>query len=258
MPVDPHEAPPGGAVPDLPVPPWRAGAPARTRKGARPALDRERIVTAALAIVDREGVPALSLRRLADDLGVTPMSIYWHVADKAELLELVGHAVLAEAEIPPRAGTWQDQLRDIHRAMIAMFYRHPNAGQLVIGRARYGPGGLALFERILAILLDTGFEPQAAFDAYQSLYLFTLGFMATSTRSAAFVEAQRQGAAYMLTLPEDRFPSVRAVAPVIGRRPPEEQFELALDVVIEGIAARLATPAARSTPPAPRGAAPGA
>jgi AcrR family transcriptional regulator len=228
---------PGG---DLPLPPWRTARRSTNRAGARPALDRDRIVAAALAIVDADGVAALSLRRLADDLGVTPMSLYWHVADKAELLELVGNAILAEIEVPPAAGSWEQQLRDVHRAMFDVLLRHRNAADVVAGRARFGPAGLAVFERILEILLDAGFDEVAAFDAYLALYQFFLGFVTSANRDPAFVEGQRQGWAYMLTLPEDRFPGIRSVTPVIGRRPPEEVLELGLDIVIAGIAARLA------------------
>jgi AcrR family transcriptional regulator len=237
---DRASAPIPPADPILPAPPWRTPVQRRVRRGPRPQLDRELIVAAALKVVDADGVPALSLRRLADDLGVTPMSLYWHVADKAELLELVGHAVLAEIQLPGRTGGWKDQLRDAHRAMLTTFLRHRNATDILVGRARFGPDGLAAFERILAILLDAGFTPATAFDAYQSLYLFTLGFMTTANRSPEFIAVQRQGAAYMLTLPVEDFPSIRAVTPVIGRRSLEEQFEIGLDVVIEGLAARLA------------------
>jgi AcrR family transcriptional regulator len=212
----------------------------RARRGPAPQLDLERIVRRALEIVDTEGIAACSLRRLGDDLGVTPMSLYWYVADKAELLELVGQAVLEEIALPARAGGWKDQLRDVHRAMFAVFLRHPNSVDLLIGRARFGAGGLRTFERILEVLLDAGLTPERAFDAYDSLYLFTLGFMATSSRTPAFLQGQRDGVGYMLTLPEARFPAIRDVAPVIGRRTSEERFELGLDVVIEGIVARLA------------------
>lgn len=193
-----------------------------------------------MRIVDDVGADAFSLRRLAEALGVTPMSIYWHVRDRSELLELVGQAVLLEIEIPPARGDWREQLRDVHRAMLAGFLRHPNVAEILIGRARYGAGGLALFERILAILLGAGFSPAAAFDAYQSLYLFTLGTMATSSRSPEFIAIQREGVQYMGTLPIDRFPAIREVVPVIGRRSLQEQFEIGLDVQVEGIAARLA------------------
>jgi AcrR family transcriptional regulator len=237
---DPASTPTSPANATVPAPPWRKPVQRRVRRGPRPQLDRERIVAAALQIVDAEGVAALSVRRLADDLGVTPMSLYWHVADKAELLELVGHAVLAEVELPGRSGAWKAELRDVHRAMLTTFLRHRNTTEILVGRARFGPDGLAAFERILVILLDAGFTPEAAFDAYQSLYLFTLGFMTTANRSPEFIAVQRQGAAYMLTLPVEDFPSIRAVTPVIGRRSLEEQFEIGLDVVIEGVAACLA------------------
>jgi AcrR family transcriptional regulator len=224
------------AVPD---PPWGRRAVRGTRRRRSAPLGRERIIGAALAIIDAEGINGLTFRHLADDLRVTPMSLYWHVTDKAELLELVGHAVLAEVELPPVSGDWHEQLRDLHRELLRGVLRHPNTSDILIGRARYGPAGLAMFERILATLLWAGFSPEAAFDAYQSLYLFTLGFMATSSRSPAFVEVQRQGLGYMLSLPVERFPSIRRVAPVIGRRSLEQQFEIGIDVVLEGIAARL-------------------
>jgi AcrR family transcriptional regulator len=196
-------------------------------------------VRAALEIIDTGGVAALTFRRLADDLDVTPMSIYWHVADKTELLELVGHAVLAEITIPERRGTWREELMDVHRAMFAGFLRHPQTTDILVGRARFGAGGLGLFERILSILLDAGLTPEAAFDAYQSTYLFTLGFMATANRTPEFLEVQRAGLDYMRELPVERFPSIRAVAPVIGRRDLEAQFEIGMGVVIEGIAGFL-------------------
>lgn len=235
---------PGEATPAPPTPPWRSPIERRAKRGPAPQLDRGLIVARALEIVDAEGITALSLRRLADDLGVTAMSLYWHVADKAELLELVGQAVMDEIQIPVRNGDWKDQLRDIHRSMFVSFLRHANATEIVAGRARFGASGIAAFERILTILLDAGFTPEAAFDAYQSLYLFTLGFMAISIRTAEFVEGQRQGLGYMLSLPVERYPSIRVVAPVIGRQSREQQLEIGLQVVIEGIAAGLAPPEA--------------
>lgn len=226
------------AVDALPSPPW-AGGRARRGRRERPLLDRTAIVTAALRIVDAEGIAAVSFRRVAQELGVSAMALYWHVTDKDELLELVGQAVLDGIEIPESRGDWREELRAVHRAMLAGVMRHPNATDVVIGRARYGASGLALFERILSILLRAGFSPEGAFDAYDSLYLFTLGFMATANRTPAFVEVQRQGVAYMRSLPIERFPSIAAVVPVIGGRSTEERFEIGLDVQLEGIAARL-------------------
>ena len=223
----------------IPAPPWAETPTRRGKRAARPPLDRVRIVAEALRIVDAEGVDALSLRRLAEALGVTPMSIYWHVRDKAELLELVGQAVLAEIEIPPARGDWREQLTALHRAMLVGLRKHPNALDVLIGRARYGAAGVTMFERLLTILLDAGLTPAAAFDAYMILYEYLLGFAAVANRTPEFVDVQRQGVLYLRSLPADRFPSIGQVAPVIGRHSPEEQFEIGLAVVIEGIAQTL-------------------
>jgi AcrR family transcriptional regulator len=189
--------------------------------------------------VDAEGVEALSLRRLALQLHVTPMAVYWHVRDKAELLDLIGERVLETIEIPTASGDWRSQLRDVHRAMLGPLLDHPNAVELMIGRARFGAAGITLFERILAILRGAGFAPSAAFDAYQSLYLFQLGFTTTARRSPEFRAIQAQGAAYLRSLDPASFPAIAEIAPVIGARSLEEQHEVALGVVIEGIAAAL-------------------
>jgi AcrR family transcriptional regulator len=223
------------AAPAIPPLPWRTTT-TRRRRGSTPALDRQRIVDTGLAIVDTEGIEALSLRRLADDLGVTPMAIYWHVADKAELLDRIGERVLEIIVIPPAVGDWRRQLRDVHQAMLRPLLEHPNAVELMVGRARYGSAGITLFERILSILLAAGLSPAQAFDAYQSLYLFQLGYITTSRRSPEFREAQRQGVLYLFALDPERFPSIARVVPVIGGRSLQDQYAIGIDVVIDGIA----------------------
>jgi AcrR family transcriptional regulator len=225
---------------EIPLPPWRDEPTRRRRRGSHPALDRALIVEAGLRLVDAEGVEALSLRHLATELGVTPMAVYWHVHDKAELLDLIGERVLEGIEVPPADGDWRRQLRDVHLAMLRPLLEHPNAVDLMVGRARFGAAGVTLFERILAILLGAGLDRRAAFDAYQSLYLFQLGFTATARRSPAFREVQREGAVYLHSLDPARFPSIAAVAPAIGSRSLAEQYEVGLDVVIAGIHAALA------------------
>lgn len=239
-----------GAPLFLPPLPWRETPHRRPRRAPHPSLDRGRIVEAGLRIVDAEGVEALSLRRLASELGVTPMAVYWHVRDKAELLDLIGERVLETVEVPAPAGDWRRQLRDVHGAMLGPLLAHPNAVELMVGRARYGAAGIALFERILAILRVAGFEPAAAFDAYQSLYLFQLGFMATARRSPEFRHVQAQGAAYLRSLDPGSFPAIAEVAPVIGGRSLEEQYDVGLEVVISGIGAARAAGHAAPRPAA--------
>jgi AcrR family transcriptional regulator len=239
-----------GEHPALPPLPWRETPQRRQRRAQHPALDRGRIVQSGLRIVDSEGVEALSLRRLAVELGVTPMAVYWHVRDKAELLDLIGERVLEAVDVPAPAGDWRRQLRDVHLAMLRPLLQHPNAVELMIGRARFGAAGIALFERILAILRGAGLSPEAAFDAYQSLYLFQLGFTATARRSPEFRQVQAQGAAYLRSLDPGAFAAIAEVAPHIGARSLEEQYEVGLDVVIAGIGAALSVHDEATRPPA--------
>lgn len=232
---------------NLPRRPWDDTPQRRPSRGRRPQLDLARIVEAGLRIVDEDGIEGLTLRRLARELGVTPMAVYWHVRDKAELLDRIGEQVLETVRVPAAEGDWRRQLRDVHIAMLEPLLRHPNAVDLMIGRARFGPAGILLFERILSILLAAGLSAQAVFDAYQSLYLFQLGFMATARRSPEFIEVQRQGAMYLRSLDPAAFPAIAGVAPVIGARTLVEQYETGLDVVIAGIAGGLPREPTRST-----------
>jgi AcrR family transcriptional regulator len=229
----------GGDRPPLPPAPWREEPIRRRRRASHPGLDRERIVDAGLRLVDAEGVDALSLRRLAIELDVTPMAVYWHVRDKADLLDRIGERVLESVEVPPAEGDWRRQLRHVHVAMLGPLLEHPNAVELMVGRARFGPAGIALFERILAILRGAGLSPEAAFDAYQSLYLFQLGFTASARRSPEFRAVQAEGAGYLRSLDAGDWPAIAEVAPVIGARTLVEQYEVGLAVVIEGIGAAL-------------------
>src|ERR687890_1854756 len=94
----------------IPEPPWKA---APRRRPARPPLSQEAIVDAALQVVDREGSSGLSMRRVAEELGTGPASLYWHVPSKDALIDLVIDQVAAEVPIPePDPEHWQEQLRD--------------------------------------------------------------------------------------------------------------------------------------------------
>src|SRR5262249_19016990 len=98
----------------IPEPPWRAKA--RGRAEPRVPLTRDAIVEAALRVLDREGMDGLSMRRVAEELGTGVASLYWHVRNKGELLQLLSERLAAEIELPePDPARWQAQLKDIGR-----------------------------------------------------------------------------------------------------------------------------------------------
>ena len=224
----------------LPAPPWMDRRTVRrVRKPMASPLSREAIVGAALALVDDEGLEALTVRRLADRLGVTMMALYWHVRDKAQLLDLVGEAVLGEIALPPPTGKWNADIRVLFHEARDGLRRHPNAAVLAFGRARYGPSGLAMFEGILGILAGAGFNDGDVGLAYMALYTFLRGNWSSEASARSDGDALAEFRDYLAALPADRFARTIEFGPALSRRNPDDFFEFGLDVLIAGLEARL-------------------
>jgi TetR/AcrR family tetracycline transcriptional repressor len=224
------------AVPD---PPWlQKRALRRSPRGGASPLSRTSIVGAALALVDEEGLEALTVRRLADRLGVTMMAMYWHVRDKAQLLDLVGEALLAAVELPARTDDWRADLRALLHAARSTLHRHPDAAVLAFGRARYGPSGLAMFERILEILSDAGFDDERAGRVYMALYTLLRGNWSSEASARLDGEAMADYRDYLAALPASRYPHAAVVGPALFRADPAGYFTFAVDVMIAGLDAR--------------------
>jgi AcrR family transcriptional regulator len=121
---------------------WRTPPDSGRRPGPRPSLDVDRVVAAAVRLADAEGLGALSMRRVAADLGVAVMTLYGHVPGKGELVDLMLDSVLAELypdEHVVTAGDWRTRLEAVARANWDLFLRHPWALHLATGRPPLGP-----------------------------------------------------------------------------------------------------------------------
>lgn len=168
----------------------RPRASARTRD-AEAALSRERIVAAAIAVADKEGLDALSMRRVAVDLDVAPMSLYRHVRDKDDLLLGMMDAAFGEWQLlEPRSGDgWREVLTDAARELWRVFRRHLwLAPAYSLTRPSLAPSGLAYTEQVLVTLLDRGLKPATAFSMHLILFNYIRGF-ATSLEMEAAAEA---------------------------------------------------------------------
>ena len=231
----------------IPEPPWRA---APRRRPARAPLSREAIVDAALRVVDREGSSGLSMRRVAEELGTGPASLYWHVPSKDALIDLVIDRVAAEVPIPePDPEHWQEQLRTWLLEARAVFDRHPGVAALTLGRIPTGPTVVRWAEWTLAILRGAGIPDRIAAFAGDllGLYLGATGYEATlpppspgggpvsPEESAAMVRG------YFASLPPDQFPNILATLDELFSGGREERVELGLDVILRGLAS-YATP----------------
>ena len=168
----------------------RPRASARARD-AEATLTREGIVTAATAVADKEGLGALSMRRVAVELDVATMSLYRHLRDKEDLLTAMVDAAFDEWQaLSPRSGAgWQELLAEAARELWQIFRRHLwLAPAYSLTRPMVVPSGLAYTERVLATLLDRGLKPETAFSMHLILFNFVRGF-ATSLEMEAIAEA---------------------------------------------------------------------
>ncbi|MEU8302336.1 TetR/AcrR family transcriptional regulator [Actinomadura sp. NPDC048955] len=129
--------------------------PERTRRG-RPALGRTQIVDAALDLLDAEGLDGLSMRRLGTRLNAGATSVYWHVANKDELLELALDRVMAEVAVPSGDG-WRAAATGYARSLRAMIHRHPWTVTLFGGRPMIGPNATRVLDEVLAAFGSAGF-----------------------------------------------------------------------------------------------------
>ncbi|MFI9639426.1 TetR/AcrR family transcriptional regulator C-terminal domain-containing protein [Micromonospora sp. NPDC051925] len=133
---------------------WLRQEPARNRR-ATP-LTRERIVAAAVALLDQQGVDGLTMRRLAERLAVTSTALYWHVATKEDVLDLAVDQIFGEVPLPVAGTDWRDDVRTLTSGWRAAMLRHPWAPSL-IGRPMLGPHVLARTEFLQSALVRAGF-----------------------------------------------------------------------------------------------------
>jgi AcrR family transcriptional regulator len=154
----------------------RAARPARAAR-ANTRLSREGIIAAAIDLADREGLAGLSMRKLAQHLGVDAMSIYYHVRDKDTLLAEMSDAVVAQIGLTPIApDEWTSQLRGLIMAARATMLRHPWAARVLEGRDTPTPAVMAHLERVLAVMRGGGCSVDLGHHAIHLLGSRILGF----------------------------------------------------------------------------------
>lgn len=224
----------------IPTPPWHRA----TRPDRRP-LNQQLIVDAALGILDREGLDAVTMRRVAQQLGTGAASLYAHVSSKDELRELMLDRVLDEIRIPdPDPARWREQLKEVGRETVRIMVSRPGIAQASLEiPIPIGPGVLVIGERVLAIFRAGGLSDKVAGLAVD---LFALYTTATAVEASLWAVAEKTGVAaekigqiqqYMQSLPADRFPLTVAMTAATAGIGGEERFEFGLDVLIAGIEA---------------------
>jgi TetR/AcrR family transcriptional regulator, tetracycline repressor protein len=222
----------------------------RSRQDAssRVTLTPQAVVEGALALADAEGLGAVTIRRLAGELGVTPMALYWHFGSKGELLD--GMAARIFEEIDPSVDasmTWQEQLRALLGSMVGVLRAHPSTAVLLSTRTASSEGSLRATEVVLDILGRGGFSPaeatQIARHALSTVTNLVGGEPGVVVRkeSGKQIDARRRARLYLGSLPPERYPRlVEAATPLSEGVDPDTYFAFGLDLLLAGIEAMAA------------------
>jgi AcrR family transcriptional regulator len=191
----------------------------------RPPLTRPRIVRTALRLVDEHGLATLTMRSLATELQVSPMALYNHVRDKEELLDLMLDLLLGEVDLSAPAGDWATQMRALVCSYHQVLTTHPTLARLYSSRVRIGPHGLRIMERGLGLLLQAGFSPAEAANAFFTLFTYTVGY-----HQMGRVEPREYSA-----LPPEQIPSIITVMERLSGVHQTGRFEAGLDALLAGL-----------------------
>jgi TetR/AcrR family tetracycline transcriptional repressor len=223
----------------MPEPNTQSPETIRPRVGRPPRLTRDQVVTAARRIAAGEGVERLTMRRLADALAVMPNALYTYFPDKAAILDAVLDDLLGDLEGPRRNLTWRQGLVSLMSSYRRLLLAQPGLIALTVSRPMTGPNALRVREDLLTLLRRGALGEADTVTAYFALFAYTTGFVAFETaRPPGRRDAEQRVQTHRLhaTLPEEAFPSTRALARRLAKRPGEVEFRRGLRVVIAGFA----------------------
>jgi TetR/AcrR family tetracycline transcriptional repressor len=219
----------------------------RQKRPKRRVLDQAQVVRAAIALLDEAGLDELTMRRLAAELGVKAASLYRHVRNKEELLQLLGDEISGEIPLPRSAGSWRDQLTEmawnVRRGLLA----HRDAARVLASTPPAGPRRLRHIEAVLRALRSAGLSDRDAARAAYHLNNFVTEFAADEARFTAYAlavpgssrrkilaEARNQFKA----LPKEDYPTIVALADALTEDAQDDLFQFGIDMCLHGIEAR--------------------
>jgi len=220
-------------------------APTQAREADRIRLTKQAVVGCALALGDAEGLDAITYRRLATELGVTPMALYWHFKNKEELLAGLADQVWSEIDTDvDLTAEWHLQLRRLLESLLSVLRAHPCASQLLLAGEKQSDAALVATETALAVLRRGGFDPDHAAEVARSslwtglmLVMSEPGFDPGLTE-AERAETQRRNRVKLALLPPDRYPHlVESAAALTACDDPEFHYRFGVDLFVAGVRA---------------------
>ncbi|MDF5758038.1 TetR/AcrR family transcriptional regulator [Spongiactinospora sp. TRM90649] len=231
------------------------GLQERPRRGPKPKLTAPRIAEAAVAVADAEGLAAVSMRRLAEQLGVTAMSLYTYVPGKAELIDLMLDTVYGEVDMPdPPPADWRARIEHLARENRDLYLRHPWLLQVAVSRPPLGPNLIAKYDYELRALEGTGLS-DVEMDLVLSMITDYVHGAARGALHASQAAAstglsdqewwERAGPVLSKVFDPARYPTAARVGAAAGQElggayAPERSFAFGLARLLDGVAALIA------------------
>ena len=214
----------------------------------RPRLTKSAVVGRALEMADRDGVDALTIRRLATELGVTPMALYWHFRSKDELLVALCEQIWAEIDLDlDQSAPWPDQLRAMLGSLVGVLRTHPSGPQLILSHEKEGTASMRAAELALSLLRSVGFSPEQASEITRgalwhalSLVMSEPGFepdVKASLTDAERAEHQRRKQVKIAMLPSEQYPVLVECAVPFTTVDPDFHYRFGIDLFVAGVQA---------------------
>ncbi len=204
----------------------------------REPLTRERIVGAAIGLLDRDGLDALSMRHLGTALGVEAMSLYRHVPSKAALLDDVVAGLLMRLELPEPGPDWQANVREGCRRYRALLLEHPNAVPLFATLQLTSPSSVHAAGSVMALLRAGGFDAELALLALSTIQSYVIGFALWEVGTAPLRADPRYAMpADPVDLPSGADPYLVELLPRLVTTSCDDSFEFGVNALVAGIEA---------------------
>ncbi len=201
-------------------------------------LTQDRIVDATIELIEREGVEALSMRRIAAELRAGVMSLYNHVPSKAALLDAVGARLLGGIELAdddPEAD-WTERVKSLARALRAVSLQHPRCVMLLVTRELHDSAALQPVERALALLRTAGFEGEVAVRVTRAFISYTIGGVLREVGTAPAADTPpMRGLADADLLDPQRYPNITELAKPLSEFDHEAEFEFGLELLVRAV-----------------------
>lgn len=208
------------------------------KKKPSPRLSRDQVLQAAVSFADQNDLKALSMRKLAESLGVEAMSLYNHIKNKEDLYDGLVEIVVAKIDAPTVGDNWKGAMRQRAISAHEVLLNHPWAAKLMVSRANVGPAMLHYVDATIGCLLSAGFSYEMADRAWNAIdshvYGFTLLELNFPFEQSEYSEVAES---FMPQIPEDEYPYLHGMSQQVidGSHDGVQDFNFGLDLVLDGL-----------------------